>query len=107
LHVDEKAADILYSASPGDPWKYLMFFPDSNIEFVAKVFSVLLSVALTVVAIVAMWKVPQPQQAARLGLVGVFTLLVAGVLSISGARKAEVLMGTVGYVILRCPLSRR
>jgi flagellar biosynthesis protein FliR len=84
-----------------DPWKYLMFFPESNVEFVVKTVSVLLAVALTVVAIVALWKVPQQQQAERLGLVGVFTLLVAGVLSISGARKAEVMMGTVGYSIPR------
>jgi hypothetical protein len=54
------------------------------------------AVALTMVAIVALWKIPQPLQAVRLGIVGMFTLLVAGVLAISGARKAEVMMGTIG-----------
>jgi threonine/homoserine efflux transporter RhtA len=64
------------------------------LEVIVKTIAVLLAVALTVVAIVLLWKVQQ--QAARLGLVGVFTLLGAGVLALSGARKAEVMMGTVG-----------
>jgi hypothetical protein len=66
------------------------------IEIFVKAISVILAVALTMVAIVALWKIPQPLQAVRLGIVGMFTLLVAGVLAISGARKAEVMMGTIG-----------
>jgi hypothetical protein len=87
-------------------YRYIMFYPESNVEAVVKAFSVLLAVGLTVVAIIALWKGPQQRQAARLGLVGVFTLLVAGVLSISGARKAEVMMGTVGYVVPNVQYSR-
>jgi lipopolysaccharide export LptBFGC system permease protein LptF len=78
-----------------------MFYPESNVEFIVKIFSILLAVALTVLAIAALWRIPQQDQAARLGLVGVFTLLVAGVLSMSGARQVEVMTGTVGYVMPR------
>jgi hypothetical protein len=35
-------------------------------------------------------------EAARLGLIGIFALLVAGVLAVCGARKSEVVMGTIG-----------
>jgi hypothetical protein len=79
-----------------DDIRYIMFYPESKIGVVVKALSVMLAVALTVVAIVALLKIPQQHQAGRVGLVGVFTLLVAGVLAVSGARKAEVMMGTVG-----------
>jgi hypothetical protein len=78
--------------------RFIMFYPESKVEAVVKAFSVIVAVVLTVIAIVALWKIPPQEQAGRLGLVGVFTLLVAGVLALSGARKAEVMMGTVGYV---------
>lgn len=78
---------------------FIVFYPGSKIEAVVRVISIILAVALTVVAVVALGKIPQQKQAGRLGLVGVFTLLVAGVLAVSGARKAEVLMGTIGYVM--------
>ena len=76
--------------------RVIIFYPESKIESSVKAVSVILPVALTVIAIAALWKVPQQQQAGRLGLVGMFTLLVAGALAVSGAREAEVMMGTVG-----------
>lgn len=77
---------------------FIVFYPPSKIEAIARAISIILAVALTVVAVVALGIIPQQKQARRLGLVGGFTLLVAGVLALSGARKAEVLMGTIGYV---------
>jgi hypothetical protein len=79
---------------------FLVFYPGSKVETVVGAISIIFAVALTVIAVVALGMMPQQQQAARLGLVGLFTLLVAGVLAVSGARKAEVLMGTIGYVML-------
>lgn len=80
----------------GNSDRVIIFYPESVIEIFVKAISVILAVALTMVAIVALWKIPQQLQAVRLGIVGMFTLLVAGVLAISGARKAEVMMGTIG-----------
>lgn len=77
---------------------FIVFYPGSKIETVVRAISIIMAVGLTVAAVVSLGKIPQKQQAGRLGLVGVFTLLVAGVLAVSGARKAEVMMGTIGYV---------
>lgn len=56
--------------------------------------AILAAAALTVAAVVALNF--QINRSVRLALIGVFTFLVAGVLSLCGARKAEVFMGTVG-----------
>ena len=55
---------------------------------------VLAIVILTVSAIMALHF--EHRDAVRLGLVGVFTLLLAGIMALCGARKAEIMMGTVG-----------
>jgi hypothetical protein len=54
-------------------------------------------VILTVSAIMAPHF--ENRDAVRLGLVGVFTLLLADIMALCCARKAEIKMGTVGEVI--------
>ena len=55
----------------------------------------LFSVILTVLAIATLNY--EKRDGARLGLVGLYTLLAAWLLALSGATKSEVTMGTVGY----------
>lgn len=55
------------------------------------------AVFLTVAAILLLHF--EQREAVRIGLVGVFTLLVASVMALCGAKKAEVMMGTIGWVL--------
>jgi len=76
----------------------IVFFPSSKIEKIVTGTAVLLSVILTVLAIATLNY--EKRDGARLGLVGLYTLLVAGLLTLSGASKSEVTMGTVGYAAI-------
>lgn len=70
----------------------IVFFPSSKIEKIVAGTEVLFFVILTVLAIATLNY--EKRDGARLGVVGLYTLLVA---ALSGATKSEVTMGTVGY----------
>ncbi|KAL3471206.1 hypothetical protein BJX99DRAFT_263485 [Aspergillus californicus] len=73
----------------------VIFFPSSKVESIVTASAVLLSVALTVSAIAVLNLVKT--DAAKVSLVAVFSLLVACSLAITGAKKGEVMIGTIGY----------
>jgi len=56
--------------------------------------SLLLAVMLTVVATIALHY--EKSTALRFGFVGLFTVLVSFVLAICGAKKSELIIGTIG-----------
>jgi hypothetical protein len=76
----------------------LFFFPGSKVDKIVTGIAVVFSVIITIAAVITLHA--EQSETVRLGLVGVFALLLAGVMVVCGAKRAEVIVGTVGYVAL-------
>jgi hypothetical protein len=71
-----------------------MFYGGRHIERLATTLAIFLAVLITVIAIALLQH--QTRDVIRITLIGVFAILIAMVIALSGAKKAEVLIGTVG-----------
>ena len=63
-------------------------------EFAVTVLALLLTTLLTILSMVILHVTTQP--GLRLGLIGIFTVLVASLLTFCGGKKTDVIIGTVG-----------
>jgi hypothetical protein len=73
-----------------------IFFKTSTIDTIITYTAVSFSVILTIVAIVVLQYTTARAESLRLGLMGLFTALIAVVLALAGAKKSEVFIGTIG-----------
>jgi hypothetical protein len=75
-----------------------LFFNSSAIDKIVSIIAVAVAVILTVCAITALSYTSDKVVSLRMGLIGLFTLMTAAILALAGAKKAEVFIGTIGYV---------
>jgi hypothetical protein len=76
-----------------EPKKAIWFYPTSKVENAVRLTAVLVVTLLTIISIVALRKVAH--QLARLGLISLFTILVAFFLALCGAKETEIINGTI------------
>jgi hypothetical protein len=69
-----------------------------EILFAVAVIAVITATILTVCAITALILTSGHGSGLRIGLIGLFTVMTAGVLALAGAKKSEVFIRMIGYV---------
>jgi hypothetical protein len=75
-----------------------IFYNSSAIDTIVTGTAVASAIILTIVGIVTLGVTSRETKALRLGLIALFTSVIAAVLALAGAKKSEILIGTIGYV---------
>jgi len=75
-----------------------IFYNSTAIDNIVTGAAVGCAILLTIVGIVTLGAETNESKAFRLGFIGLFTSTIAAVLALAGAKKSEILIGTIGYV---------
>ncbi|KAF2193565.1 hypothetical protein K469DRAFT_712343, partial [Zopfia rhizophila CBS 207.26] len=74
----------------------IIFYPGSSVDRIVTGIAMILSIIITVLAVITLHL--QKRDTVRLSMIGMFTLFLATVMAVCGAKRAEVIVGTVGFM---------
>ncbi|KAG7291045.1 hypothetical protein NEMBOFW57_001055 [Staphylotrichum longicolle] len=85
--------DIVQFGPPDDRGT-LWFFPSSKVDTLVSIVAVILAAGLTVISMMALYL--ETRDPVRIGLAALFSFVAAMFLAICGAKKSEIIIGTIG-----------
>ncbi|KAF2174453.1 hypothetical protein K469DRAFT_756731, partial [Zopfia rhizophila CBS 207.26] len=84
------ATDFIYLP---DKKSSIIFYPGSSVDRIVTGIAMILSIIITVLAVITLHL--QKRDTVRLSMIGMFALFLATVMAVCGAKRAEVIVGTV------------